>query len=118
MATQPLGSQRIGWVNDRARELRDGPELPARVATLDELLLVIRRDSGLRFDHALGFHLYGAEICLQARERGLAVVAIGTLCSQWFDRWNRPLPGRRARLGGCAGHRGFQCHKRRIPGGD
>jgi hypothetical protein len=60
--------------------LRDGPELPARVATLDELLLVVRRDSPLRFDPALGFHLYGADICLQAAERGLAVVAIGALC--------------------------------------
>jgi hypothetical protein len=60
--------------------LRDGPELPAKVATLDELLLVVRRDSGLRFDPDLGFHLYGADICRQARERGLAVVAVGALC--------------------------------------
>jgi hypothetical protein len=60
--------------------LRDGPELPARIATLDELLLVVRRDAGLRFDPALGFHLYGADICLQARERGLAVVALAAPC--------------------------------------
>jgi hypothetical protein len=78
--TQPLASERTGWVVDRGRLLRDGPELPARVATLDELLLVVRRDSGLRFDPALGFHLYGADICLQARERGLAVVALGAHC--------------------------------------
>ena len=38
--TQPLGPERIGWVNDRGRVLRDGPELPARVATLDEIVLV------------------------------------------------------------------------------
>jgi hypothetical protein len=50
---QALGAERIGWVVDRGRELRDGPELPAPVATLDELLLVVRRDSGLRFDPAL-----------------------------------------------------------------
>jgi hypothetical protein len=60
--------------------LHDGPELLARVATLDELILVVRRDCGLRFDTDLGFHLYGADICLQARERGLAVVALGALC--------------------------------------
>jgi hypothetical protein len=60
--------------------LRDGPELPARVATLDELLLVVRRDSPLRFDPDLGFHLYGADICLQAAEHGLAVVALAALC--------------------------------------
>jgi hypothetical protein len=79
-STQPLGAARIGWVVDRGRLLRDGPELPARVATLDELLLVVRCDSGLRFDPDLGFHLYGADICLHARERGLAVVALGALC--------------------------------------
>jgi Glycosyltransferase like family len=75
-----LGAQRIGWVVDRGRVLRDGPELPAKVAALDELLLVVRRDTPLRFDPALEFHLYGADICLQAAERGLAVVAIGALC--------------------------------------
>ena len=78
--SQPLAAERIGWVVDRGRTLCDGPELPARVATLDELLLVVRRDSPLRFDPALGFHLYGADICLQAAERGLAVVALGALC--------------------------------------
>jgi Glycosyltransferase like family len=76
----PLMADRIGWVVDRGRLLRDGPELTERVATLDELLLVIPRDTPLRFDPALGFHLHGADICLQARERGLAVVAIGALC--------------------------------------
>jgi hypothetical protein len=75
-----LGAQRIGWVVDRGRVLRDGPALPAEVATLDELLLVVRRDTQLRFDPALGFHLYGADICLTAAERGLAVVAIDALC--------------------------------------
>ncbi len=75
-----LAAERIGWVVDRGRELRDGPELPAEVATLDELVLVVRRDSGLQFDPALGFHMYGADICLQARERGLACVALGAVC--------------------------------------
>ena len=77
---QPLQAERIGWVVDRGRMLRDGPELPAQVATLDELLLVVRRESGLRFDPDLGFHHYGADICLQAQERGLPVVALGALC--------------------------------------
>ena len=75
-----LAAERVGWVVDRGRLLRDGPELPARVATLDELLLVVPRNTPLRFDPALGFHLYGADICLQAAERGLAVVALGALC--------------------------------------
>jgi Glycosyltransferase like family len=77
---QPLAAERIGWVIDRGRVLLDGPELPARVASLDELLLIVKRDSGLRIDPALGFHLYGADICLQAREPGPAVAALGALC--------------------------------------
>ena len=79
-ASQPLAAERVGWVVDRGRMLRDGPELPARVATLDELLLIVKRDSGLRFDPDLGFHLYGADICLQASEQGLAVVALAAQC--------------------------------------
>jgi len=85
-ATEPvpdlpcLAAERVGWVVDRGRLLREGPELPTRVATLDELLLVVPRNTPLRFDPALGFHLYGAGICLQAAERGLAIVALGALC--------------------------------------
>jgi Glycosyltransferase like family len=75
-----LCAQRIGHVVDRGRILDDGPPLPARVAALDELLLIVPRGTPLRFDPALGFHLYGADICLQAAERGLAVVAIEALC--------------------------------------
>jgi hypothetical protein len=76
----PLGATRIGWVVDRNRVLRDGTDLPTRVATLDELLLVVRRDTTMRFDSDVGFHRYGADICMQARERGLAVVALEALC--------------------------------------
>ena len=60
--------------------LHEPHELPARVATLDELLLVVPKTTPLRFDPELGFHLYGADLCLQAAERGLAVVAIECLC--------------------------------------
>ena len=77
--TRPLGVERIGRVVNRGRELRDGAELPVQVVTLDELLLVVRRDSGLRFEPALGFHFYGADLCLQARDRGLAVVVLDAL---------------------------------------
>ncbi len=72
--------RRIGRVVDRDRVLLHGPDLPAPVVTLDELLLIIRRDSPLRFDTELGFHLYGADLCLQAGERGLAVVALEAPC--------------------------------------
>ena len=46
--------------------------LPQRVQTLDELCLVIRKDSGLRFDEYFDhYHLYGADLCLTAACRGL-----------------------------------------------
>ena len=59
--------RRVGRVVDRDRLLLHGPDLPAPVVTLDELLLIIRRDSPLRFDADLGFHLYGADLCLRAK---------------------------------------------------
>ena len=45
---------------------------PVRVSTLDEMVLIVRRESGLRFDEKLpGFHLYGTDICLEAEARGM-----------------------------------------------
>ena len=49
------------------------------MATLDEIVLVIRRNSGLRFDPELGFHLYGADIA-SSGEQGLDVVALAAPC--------------------------------------
>jgi Glycosyltransferase like family len=41
------------------------------VRTLDEVVLVIRKSSGLWFDERLpGFHMYGTDICLEARRKG------------------------------------------------
>jgi hypothetical protein len=52
-----------------------------RVETLDEVMLILRRAAGLRFDERLqGFHLYGTDICLQAAERGMKSYAISALC--------------------------------------
>lgn len=51
--------------------------LPAEVQSLDEHCLVIRQDSGLSFDEDLGgFHLYGADICVQSLAKGLTNFAI------------------------------------------
>ncbi|HBH47737.1 MAG TPA: hypothetical protein DDX98_03820 [Bacteroidales bacterium] len=51
--------------------------LPCEVETLDEVCLVLRRDANLKFDEYLGgFHFYGADICLQARQKRLKCYAI------------------------------------------
>ncbi len=51
------------------------------VETLDELLLIVRRSSGLLFDELLpGYHMYGADICLEAGRRGMKSYAISAFC--------------------------------------
>ncbi len=54
---------------------------PVQVRTLDEIVLVMRRDCELRFDEQLpGFHLYGTDICLQAENRALNCYVIPAFC--------------------------------------
>ncbi len=56
-------------------------EHPMAVQTLDEIVLILRKSAGLRFDARLPhFHLYGADICLAAAERGLKSYAISAFC--------------------------------------
>jgi Glycosyltransferase like family len=51
------------------------------VRSLDEVLLIIRKSSNLRFDEQLpGFHMYGTDICLEARRRGMKSYAIPAFC--------------------------------------
>ena len=71
---------RAGRVFSHGQRLFDGRDVPAKVSTLDELLLVVPRDTPLRFDATLGFHFYGADICLQAEARGLPVVVLDAVC--------------------------------------
>ncbi len=70
----------VGWVVDRDRVLRGPEPLPALAETLDELMLVLPRGTPLRLDPALGFHFYGADLSMQAREHGLAAAAVEALC--------------------------------------
>jgi hypothetical protein len=59
------------------------------VRTLDEAVLILRKSSGLRFDPELpGFHLYGADICLEAEARRLKCYAISAFCIHNTNGYN------------------------------
>lgn len=78
------GNAGITEDGDHAMRITDphGPDqrrgtLPARVGSLDENFLVLRAETGLRPSTALqGFHFYGTDFCLRARQRGLTAWAI------------------------------------------
>lgn len=54
---------------------------PEQVQTLDEVVLIFRKSSGLRFDdHLPHFHFYGTDICMRAAKRGLGSYAISAFC--------------------------------------
>ena len=54
---------------------------PIEAQSLDELVLVVRRSSGLSFDGELpGFHLYGTDICLRAATKGLRTYIVPAFC--------------------------------------
>lgn len=59
-----------------------GPfETPVEVQSLDELILILNRKSGLRFDEKLpGFHLYGTDICQIAIEAGKKAYVLDLFC--------------------------------------
>jgi hypothetical protein len=58
-----------------------GFEKPQPVQTLDEVVLILRKSSGLRFTDSLpGFHFYGADVCMRALERGRKCYAISAFC--------------------------------------
>jgi hypothetical protein len=66
-----------GWRQVLGSKFRGGVE----VESLDELVLILRRSTGLRFDPTVpGFHMYGTDICQEARRRGRRCYAIAAFC--------------------------------------
>jgi glycosyltransferase involved in cell wall biosynthesis len=54
---------------------------PIPVQTLDEIVLILRKSSGLRFDESLPhFHFYGTDICLRAASIERRSYAISAFC--------------------------------------
>jgi hypothetical protein len=71
-----------GYVYSSGRGVVGEPfDRPVVVQTLDEIVLILRKSSGLRFDDSLPhFHFYGADICLRAAIRGMKNYTISAFC--------------------------------------
>jgi hypothetical protein len=84
---------------------------PVPVQTLDEVVLILRKSNGLRFDEGLPhYHLYGTDICMSADREGRKCYAISAFClhntrkvyvfpQEFFEcykyikeKWNEKLP--------------------------
>jgi hypothetical protein len=66
----------MGHIRDPHGHMKRG-DLPCRAMSLDEVLIAVRKTSGLRFDVSNpGFLFYGTDICLTARARGLQAMVI------------------------------------------
>lgn len=67
----------VGLGQELGGDFRAGQQ----VRTLDEVLLVVRKSSGVRFDESLnGYHFYGTDICLEAERLGKKCYAISAFC--------------------------------------
>lgn len=77
-----------GWRNVLGKPFEGGIE----VQTLDEVVLIFRKASGLRFDPQIpGFHMYGADLCMEARKRNRKCYAIAAFCIHNTNQY-RMLP--------------------------
>ena len=64
---------------------------PVPVQSFDEMVIILRRDSGLRFDETLaGWHFYGTDIVTQARAAGRGAYATSLPCIH-NDRFHEAL---------------------------
>jgi hypothetical protein len=71
-----LSGKMVGHVVEPRGHWKSGV-LPEKAQSVDELLMIVKKSSGLRFDEALnGWHLSGADLCLQALDKGLKIYVI------------------------------------------
>ena len=81
----PVWSSSLGQIVGRV------PLSPVPVQSFDEMLIVMRRDAGLRWDTALpGWHFYGTDIVATARAAGRGCYA-GALPTIHNDRYHDAL---------------------------
>ena len=76
---------RAGHVLDRGQLLKEPTPLPCHVDSLDELLVAVRTDAGLRMDPAMGFDFYATDLVLQAQEAQMCAAVLDAFCEHWSD---------------------------------
>jgi hypothetical protein len=70
-----------GYVYSSGEGIIGQPSGPVEVQTLDEIVLILRKSSGLRFDKELPhFHLYGTDISMSAARLAMKSYAISVFC--------------------------------------
>jgi len=79
----------VGHILDRGKAWGSPIKEPMEAQTVDELLFITRGD--IIFDENLPFDFYGADACMQARERGQKVYVVPA----WVEHNStRPFGGR------------------------
>ena len=79
---RPSGEE-AGFVYDGAwrRVLGNQFKGGLEVDSLDEVVLILRKSGGLQFDPQIpGYHMYGADICQEAKKQGRKCYAIAAFC--------------------------------------
>jgi len=67
------------WSSGLGRQLGGPFTEPVPVVSVDELVIVVRRSSGIRFDEGLpGFHLYGTDVVQAALSAGFGAFVVPT----------------------------------------
>lgn len=86
------------WCSGAGTVLGRPLEMPTDVASLDEVILMVRNGNGVKFDDQLpGYHLYGTDIALQARASGQgAYVVDAPIIHNTRPLWYLPRPYWRA----------------------
>lgn len=74
---------RAGRLLDRGAPLHEPTSLPHPADSLDELLVAVRLETGLRMDPALGWDFYATDLALQARAVGWEAAVVDAWCEHW-----------------------------------
>lgn len=73
------GGERRGrcWSTGLGKDLDFRVHAPTPAVSFDELVLIVRKSSGVRFDERVpGFHFYGTDVTLRARAAGVGTFII------------------------------------------